>query len=78
MKATSIRLWQDTQGQDLVEYALTAGLVAVAAVAAVPALSLTINNVFSKVGSDRRLGNVTAPVMLQQQARAAIRRPLNS
>ena len=51
MKATWIRFWQDTQGQDLVEYALTAGLVAVAAVAAMPALSVTINNVFSKVGS---------------------------
>lgn len=51
MKATWIRFWQDTQGQDLVEYALTAGLVAVAAVAAMPALAVTINNVFSKVGS---------------------------
>jgi len=51
MKATWIRFWQDTQGQDLVEYALTAGLVAVAAVAALPSLSVTINNVFSKVGS---------------------------
>jgi pilus assembly protein Flp/PilA len=48
MKATWIRFWQDTQGQDLVEYALTAGLVAVAAL---PSLSVTINNVFSKVGS---------------------------
>lgn len=45
------RLWKDTQGQDLVEYALTAGLVAVAAVAAMPSLTTTINNVFSKIGS---------------------------
>ncbi len=44
-------LWRDTQGQDLVEYALAAGLVAVAAVAAMPALSTTINTVFSKIGS---------------------------
>jgi len=51
MKAAWIRFWQETQGQDLVEYALTAGLVAVAAVAAMPALSTTINNVFSKIGS---------------------------
>jgi len=43
--------WQDEQGQDLVEYALAAGMVAVAAVAAVPALSSTVNNVFSKIGS---------------------------
>jgi len=45
------RLWSDRQGQDLVEYALAAGMVAVAAVAALPALSATVNNVFSKIGS---------------------------
>jgi len=45
------KVWQDTQGQDLVEYALAAGMVAVAAVAAMPALSTTVNNVFSKIGS---------------------------
>ncbi|SPF45044.1 Flp/Fap pilin component (fragment) [Candidatus Sulfopaludibacter sp. SbA4] len=43
--------WQDCQGQDLVEYSLMAGMVAVAAVAAMPALSSTVNNVFSKIGS---------------------------
>ena len=45
------RFWHDTQGQDLVEYALAAGLVAVAAVAAMPTLSTTVSNVFSKIGS---------------------------
>jgi pilus assembly protein Flp/PilA len=45
------RLWRDTQGQDLVEYALAAGMVAVAAVAAMPALSATVNNVFNKIAS---------------------------
>ncbi|MBZ5579005.1 MAG: Flp family type IVb pilin [Acidobacteriia bacterium] len=43
--------WDDTQGQDLVEYALAAGMVAVAAVAAMPQLSGTVNNVFSKIAS---------------------------
>ena len=43
--------WHDTQGQDLVEYALAAGMVAVAAVAALPSLTTTVNNVFSKIGS---------------------------
>src|ERR1017187_10307554 len=43
--------WKDTQGQDLVEYALAAGMVAVAAVAAMPQLSTVVNNVFSKIGS---------------------------
>ena len=43
--------WHDTQGQDLVEYALAAGMVAVAAVAAMPTLGTTVNNVFAKVAS---------------------------
>ena len=51
MNAFWKRFWHDTRGQDLVEYALAAGLVAVAAVAAMPALSATVNNVFSKIGS---------------------------
>ena len=51
MKSFCKRFWQDTQGQDLVEYALAAGMVAVAAVAAMPALSSTVNTVFTKIGS---------------------------
>jgi len=45
------RLWKDIRGQDLVEYALAAGMVAVAAVAAMPSLSATVNNVFNKIAS---------------------------
>jgi pilus assembly protein Flp/PilA len=51
MKAFCKRFWQDTQGQDLVEYALAAGMVAVAAVAAMPSLSTTIDTVFTKISS---------------------------
>ena len=51
MKKSLKAFWQDTQGQDLVEYALAAGMVAVAAVAAMPALSTTVSTVFSKIGS---------------------------
>lgn len=46
-----LQIWSDTRGQDLVEYALAAGLVAVAAVACMPGLSGTVNAVFSKIGS---------------------------
>ena len=46
-----LRAWPDAAGQDLVEYALAAGLVAVAAVAAMPTLSHTVSTVFSKIGS---------------------------
>ena len=51
MKIFCKRLWQDTEGQDLVEYALMVGMVAVAAVAAMPALTGTLSTVFSKIGS---------------------------
>lgn len=51
MKQMWTRFWRDTEGQDLVEYALAAGLVAVAAVAAMPTLSTTVSNVFAKIGS---------------------------
>ena len=47
----NLKIWKDCKGQDLVEYALAAGMVAVAAVAAMPALSGTVNNVFNKIGS---------------------------
>ena len=50
MKQRIWNFWRDTRGQDLVEYALAAGMVAVAAVAAMPALSTTVSNVFTKIG----------------------------
>jgi pilus assembly protein Flp/PilA len=46
-----LQIWKDSKGQDLVEYALAAGMVAVAAVAAMPALSTTVNQVFNKISS---------------------------
>jgi pilus assembly protein Flp/PilA len=51
MKLFCTNLWQDTQGQDLVEYALMVGLVAVAAVAVVPQMATQINTIFNKVTS---------------------------
>lgn len=43
--------WKDDAGQDLIEYALMAGMVAVAAVASMPPLAATMSSVFSKIGS---------------------------
>lgn len=51
MKLYVKRFWSDRLGQDTVEYALTVGMVAVAAVAAMPQLSNTVNNIFSRVAS---------------------------
>lgn len=50
MKRSIRSLWCDTQGQDLVEYALTAGLVAVVAVATIPPLGGVMTNVFNAIG----------------------------
>ena len=49
--ALKLKVWKDTQGQDLVEYALMAGFVAVCAGAIMPGVSSSINIVFSKVNS---------------------------
>jgi len=46
-----LRIWKDTRGQDLIEYALMAGFVAVAAGAIMPGISDSISTIFSKVAS---------------------------
>ena len=44
-------LMQDESGQDLIEYALVAGLVGLAAVGAMSGLSTKISTAFNSVGS---------------------------
>ena len=46
-----LQVWKDTRGQDLIEYALMAGFVAVAAGAIMPGVSSSISVIFSKVSS---------------------------
>lgn len=46
-----LRIVKDTRGQDLIEYALMAGFVAVAAGAVMPGVSTQISTIFSKVSS---------------------------
>jgi Flp pilus assembly pilin Flp len=45
------RIWTDINGQDLVEYALMSGFVAVAAGAIMPGISVNISKIFSSVAS---------------------------
>ncbi len=45
------RLVRDTKGQDLIEYALLAGFVAVAVGAAMPPFIVSISGVYSKLAS---------------------------
>ncbi len=46
-----VKLGRDNRGQDLIEYALMAGFVAVAAGAIMPGVSTSISTIFSKVAS---------------------------
>ena len=46
-----LRIWKDTKGQDLIEYALMAGFVAVAAGAIMPGVASSISTIFSKISS---------------------------
>ena len=46
-----LKIWRDTRGQDLIEYALMAGFVAVAAGAIMPGVSTSISMIFSKIAS---------------------------
>ncbi len=59
MRITSVRdrflllakIAKDRSGQDLIEYALMAGFVAVAAGAIMPGVATSISTIFSKVAS---------------------------
>jgi pilus assembly protein Flp/PilA len=46
-----LKIWRDKHGQDLIEYALMAGFVAVAAGALMPNVASSISTVFSKISS---------------------------
>jgi pilus assembly protein Flp/PilA len=45
------RLWQDEEGQDLVEYALLLVLIALAAAATIKTLGTSINAVFTNANT---------------------------
>ena len=48
---STLKALKDTCGQDLIEYALMAGFVAVAAGAVMPGVASSISTIFSNVGS---------------------------
>ena len=51
IKSLIIRLLHDKKGQDMVEYALLAGFIAVAAGALLPGISDSISTIFSRMAS---------------------------
>jgi pilus assembly protein Flp/PilA len=52
-----LAVWRDTHAQDLIEYALMAGFVAVASGAIIPAVASSISQIFSKVGSTLKVAS---------------------
>lgn len=46
-----LRIWKDTRGQDLIEYALMAGFVAVAAGAIMPNVATSISTIFGAISA---------------------------
>ena len=46
-----LKIWMDNRGQDLIEYALMAGFVAVASGAIMPGVASSISVIFSRVAS---------------------------
>jgi len=51
MQMGLVKLAKETRGQDLIEYALMAGFVAVAAGAVMPTVTTSISTIFSQVSS---------------------------
>ena len=49
--AALARIWKNRRGQDLIEYALMAGFVAVAAGAVMPSVAGSISTIFSEISS---------------------------
>ena len=59
-----LKIWSDSRGQDVTEYALAAGFVAGVVVALSPALGSSIVNIFAKVGLELQAtgGGTAAPI----------------
>jgi len=54
-----LKVWKDQRGQDLIEYALMAGFVAVAAGAIMPGVATSLSQIFSKVASGLSSANAS-------------------
>ena len=46
-----LNVWKDTRGQDMIEYALMAGFVAVAAGAIMPNVASSISTIFNAIST---------------------------
>lgn len=60
LRSLLLRLWHETDGQDLVEYSLLLAFLALAAVAILSGVKTSINSIYSKVGSTLSSAATTA------------------
>jgi Flp pilus assembly pilin Flp len=54
-----LKVWKDLRGQDLIEYSLMAGFVAVAVGATMPDIAMSLSQIFSKVTSTLSQANAS-------------------
>ena len=47
----SVRIWKDTRGQDMLEYALYAAAICTLYAAVTPGVATSISSIFSKINS---------------------------
>src|SRR5438094_4282238 len=70
----ALKIWKDKHGQDLIEYALMAGFVAVAAGALMPNIASGISTVFSKISSVMASGSQLTGIVRRWGARVRVPR----
>lgn len=71
-KILGLRIWRDTLGQDLIEWALMAAFVAVAAGAVAPLIWKEISPIFEKISCNMVQGKFEAGVCYRTQEGAPI------
>lgn len=52
MKSLMKRLWQEEEGQDLVEYGLLLVLIALVAIASITSIGSSVKNIFSNAAAN--------------------------
>jgi len=61
----TLKIWNNSCGQDMVEYALAAGFIVVAAVAVSPVLGASIGSIFGRIVAELQAtgGGTAAPTV---------------